>query len=114
MPITPKALYTGGRLGTTASVLYTCLPNTRAVVTQAVFTNTDTANQTFSVYLVRAGAGAPGPTNILIDAQVLASTQAYVSQELAGQNLAAGDTIQALASATNVITCSGISGYELS
>ncbi len=111
--ITPKPLYTGGQLTASAATLYTSPTNTKTIVTQAVFTNVDTVARLLTVWIVRAG-GAASDANLLIDEKSLAVGEAYVSPELAGKMLGAGDFIQAKADATTAITCAGIDGYQIS
>lgn len=112
MTITPRVLYAGGQIGNVAAPLYVVPANTKAILNAATFTNTDTADRLLTVYIVRSG-GAPTPANTLIDAMTLRPGQAYVSPELLGQTLASGDAVQAMADAASLITCAGVSGYEI-
>lgn len=90
-------------LGTSVAALYTAPAGVKAVVVRAaVFTNTSGSARTFTVYVVRSG-GSPGAGNIVINAQSVAAGAAYVSSELANLVLGAGDSVQALASATSSI-----------
>lgn len=107
--ITPAVLQGGVQLGLTATVLYTAPANTKAVARRAVFTNVDSATQTFTVYVVRAG-GSPGAANTVVSSYSLASGQAYISPELANLVLGPGDSIQALASKATSINAM-VSGY---
>lgn len=110
--ITPKTLYTGGQLTNAAATLFTSPTNTKSVITQAAFTNVDTVARLLTVWIVRSG-GAASDANILIDEKSLAAQETYVSPELAGQILGAGDFVQAKADANSVITVAGISGYAI-
>lgn len=114
--LTPKVLYTGGALTNVAAALYTCPPNTRAMITTATFLNTNVAAQTLTVYIVRSG-GAAGTNNTIIGPALSlpgAPAQGYVSPELPQQQLAAGDSIWAYSpSASGAIVCAGISGFEI-
>lgn len=110
MTISPKTLYTGGQLTTSAATLYTSPANTKTIVTEATFTNVDTVARLLTVYIVRSG-GTASAANTLISAKSIAAGEAYVSPELAGQILGPGDFIQAKADANTAITVAGISGY---
>lgn len=112
MTIAPKTLYTGGQLTTSAATLYTSPTNTKTIITQATFTNVDSVARLLTVYVVRSG-GSASAANTLIKQLSIASGATYVSPELAGQILATGDFIQALADANTAITCAGISGYTV-
>jgi hypothetical protein len=112
MTITAKVLYTGGQLTGSAVTYYTSPANTTTVVTQVVFTNVDTVARLITVYIVRA-AGTAGAANTLIDAYSIPPTGAYVSPELVGVTLNAGDFIQALADVGAKVTVSGIYGYQI-
>lgn len=79
-----------------AAAQYTCPPNTRVIVRHVVFTNTDSASRIVTTYLVPQG-GSPGIANMVIDAQSIASKAAYVSSELSGLVLNAGDSLQSFA-----------------
>jgi hypothetical protein len=115
MTITPKALYTGGQLTGSATVLYTCPLNTTAVVTGCTFTNTDTTARTVTVYVVRSGA-SPGAANALISALSIAAPPAapYTSPEMRTVTLSAGDSIRAFADVGAKVTVASINGYEIS
>jgi len=105
----PKVLFGPVQVGATDGTLYTSAGNTFTTVTRCVFTNTDTATQTITVNVVRSG-GSVATSNQVIAAMALASGQAYVSPELAGLILAAGDFISAKASTGAKINAVG-SGY---
>ena len=117
MTVTVKVLYTGGQLTNAAATLFTSPTNTTTVITNATFTNVDSGARLLTVWVVRSG-GSASASNIIIGASAagfsLASGQAYVSPELAGVVLAAGDFIQAKADANSVITVAEISGYYIS
>lgn len=110
MTITPKPLYTGGQLTTSAATLFTAAVNSKTVITEWAFTNVDTVPRLLTVYLVRSG-GAASVANTLVSARSLAAGETYAPP--AGQILNAGDFIQAKADANTTITCPGISGYQI-
>lgn len=112
MTVTPSVLYAGGQLTASATLLYTSPANTKTIITSATFTNTDSVARLLTAYVVRSG-GSAGAANLLIDQQSIATKAAYVSPELPGQILAAGDAIWALADSATVVTCAGISGYQV-
>lgn len=110
MSLSPSVLFLGGQLGTSLGTLVTGKANTKALVTKAMFANTDTDARLLTVNLVRSG-GSASAANILINAQPIASGESYEATELEGQILNPGDTIQAKADAVAVVNCTGISGY---
>lgn len=110
MTTTPKTLYTGGQLTTSAATLFTAQANAKTVITEWAFVNTDSVARTLTVYLVRSG-GAASAANVLIDARSLAAGETY--NPPTGQILGAGDFIQAKADSGAVVTCPGISGYVI-
>ena len=112
MTITAKVFYSGGQLTGSAATYYTSPALTTSVITQAVFTNVDTAAHTITAYVVRS-AGTASASNTLISAYSLAPGQAYPSPELVGVTLAPGDFIQALADTGAKVTLSGIYGYVI-
>lgn len=111
MSLTPKAFFTGGQAPNPTAQMFVVNANTKAILTSATFTNTDTANRTLTVYIVRSG-GSAGPANVLIDALSLAPNQAYVSPEIWGETLLAGDALWWLADVAAKITCAGVNGFE--
>lgn len=109
--ITPITLWGPVQLTASAAVLGSAVAaNTIQIVKQAVFTNTDTANRTITVYVVRSG-GSAGATDILIDAQVLSPGQAYPAPELANLVLNAGDAVYALADVASKVNAVA-SGFQ--
>ena len=80
-----------GSLNSSATIMMT--PATAlSTLTQVTFSNTKNAAETIEVYLVPSG-GAPGPGNLIIPGQLLAPNQTYVSPELRGRTLNAGDAL---------------------
>lgn len=111
MTINIISLFPETQLATSAAVLYISPTNTTTAIRKIVFTNTDTAACTFSVYIVPSGSSA-GVTNIIISAFSLAPGQAYIASELSAIILGAGASLQALASSANKINAIG-TGYTL-
>lgn len=72
----------------------------KTVITRARIANSDTSTAyTFTVYRVPSG-GSASSANIIINARSVAPGSSDLCPELNGMVLAAGDTIQALASTT--------------
>lgn len=107
--IQAKTLVGGLQLSNTVTVLYTCPDSTTAIVTHAVFVNTDNSSHTVSAYIVPAGGGPDG-TTIVLDAKSLNVDQSYISGELIGVVLPPGATIQASASVASKVAVY-ISGF---
>jgi hypothetical protein len=110
MSLTPAVLYSGGQLTTSPAALFTCPANTKAVLTPSTFANLDTVARVLTVYLVRAGQTA-GAANTLIPGVTIAAGDSLVPDELPGQTLGVGDSIQAKADVAATITCVGLNGY---
>lgn len=110
MTTTPVTLSLGGQLAATSGLL-TAPQTTIAVVTSAVFTNTDTAVHTVTVNVVRA-SGASGPANVIIPAQVLAPGQQWSASALSLLVLNVGDVLTGFADAAAKVNC-WINGYTL-
>lgn len=110
---TPKALQPGIQLTGSAAALYTVPAATRAQITTATFTNTHTANNPITVHIVRSGDSAAAD-NILIDPQstILPPGKDYISPDLYGQVLNAGDAIWGLAGTTATVNVI-INGFEI-
>ena len=111
MTITAVALQPGIQLPATVDPVISAL-TTAAQITSAVFTNTNSSVELVTIYLVRSG-GAPGPANIVIDAQPIAPKQAYVARELSGRNLAGGDTLWGF-STDDAVTNVVVDGFTVS
>ena len=97
--IAPAVLQPGVQLTMAAVAIVTCPVNAQVIIKRAVFTNVTSGAITLTVYRVQSG-GTPGATNTIISAYSVAAGTAYVAPEFANMVLNAGDTIQALASAT--------------
>lgn len=111
MAITPKALYGPDQLSATQTQLYSCPVGTRAQVTTGSFTNTDTAVQSYSIWLVRSGDTA-SDANLIVDGEGLSAKQNAVPRQLSLRNLSAGDAIYGQASSGAKITAV-IDGFEM-
>jgi len=110
MTVTPVVLYTGGQLTTSAATLFTSPANTKSLITDWSFVNTDAVARLLTVYVARSG-GAASAANVLLNAIPLAAGQTYrVTQK---PTLGPGDFIQAKADAGGVVTCPGISGFQV-
>lgn len=108
MSVSPITLVQATQLPNAAAAQYTCPANSKVVVRHGVFTNTTAGAVTCTVEIVPSGGSAGDPSKIL-DAFSIAAHTAYVSPEIAGVVLNAGDTIQAFASAATSISAN-ISG----
>jgi hypothetical protein len=100
MTITTAVLCPATQLTGSAATIITGATNQKTVITRARFTNSSASTAyTFTVYRVASG-GSAGTTNILINARSIAAGGSDLAPELTNMVLAAGDTIQALASTT--------------
>jgi hypothetical protein len=86
-------------MSTSTTILYTVNPGLQFTVTDIEICNTSTSPQTFSIFLVPSGAGASPANALFYSAPINALTTV---QWTGNQVLAAGGTIQAVASATSV------------
>lgn len=111
MTVRAQRLVPGSQLTTAAVAYYTSPTGTTAVIKRAVFSNTTAAPQTITVNVVPA-AGAVAAANQVINARTVAPGESYVSPELAGVVLGAGDSLQALSSAGAAITLM-VSGIQI-
>lgn len=91
MSVTPAILQAGIAVGLSSTVLYACPGGVKAVVTRPLFVNRGGTPQTLSVNIVRSD----NTTAPLIPAVILGPGQAYVSPEISGLVMAAGDQLQA-------------------
>jgi hypothetical protein len=99
MTTTAVALIPGSTLTAALATYYTCQPNTTDVFKRTSFANTGTGAVTITVNLVRAAGG----TVVLIPSQPISPNATYVSPEMAGLTMGAGDSLQMVASTTAVI-----------
>jgi len=105
----PKVLFGPSQITSSDATYYTSPATTKTTVTRCVFTNVDTVQRTLTVNVVRSG-GSVATTNAVISAYPISPGQAYVSPELAGLILDAGDFLSFKASANSAINATG-SGY---
>jgi predicted phage tail protein len=106
----PSRLVNGSQLTTSAATYYTTPPNTITTISACTLTNTTAGAVTATMHLVPNGNAAT-PLNIILAARVIAAGESYNVGSAIGQTLAAGGTIQALASAGTSITLLA-SGYS--
>jgi hypothetical protein len=111
MTATPKKLVAGSQLTASAATYYTAAANTKTLLKKLTFTNNDTTARTVTVYLVPSG-GTAGVTNLLTKAASIAAGATYEAFEAEGHILAPGDTLQALADVTSMVTIQA-SGVEI-
>jgi len=93
------------QLPASAAAQFTGPANTVTVIKRAVFTNTSAGNRAVSAHVVPSGATASNSTLILNGQELTAPPgvgSSYVSPELAGVVLNAGDTLQCFADGTGV------------
>lgn len=94
--ITPIAMVQNLLLPNAAAVQYTCPVNSRVVIRHVTFTNDDTGARTVSAHIVPSG-GSVSAATLVMDVQSISSKATYVSPELSGVVLNAGDTLQCFA-----------------
>lgn len=97
--ITPKVLYPAQYLGASVATLYSPT-NARAIIDQAIATNTGTTNQTITMHI---GSGAVSGSNMLVKARAIAPGETYQCFELIGQVLENNETLSGGASAATQI-----------
>ena len=110
MSLSAIPLVQGVQLPNAVAVQYTCPANSRTIIRHAVFTNTTAGSINVTAYVVPSGGSVGDPTTVLSTFAIAGHT-AYTSAELSGIVLAAGDTLQAFASAATSVSLnvSGIS-----
>lgn len=82
---------------------YTCPTNSRVIVRHVVFTNTTAGAVTVTAYVIPNG-GSVADSGKILDAYPIQAHTSYVSPELSGVVLNAGDSIQCFASAATSIS----------
>lgn len=100
------------QLGTSAASFYTVPALTTSTVANVSFTNTSASAVQITVYNVPI-AGTAQTSNQVVSAFTLSAGQTYVPPQLIGLNLAAGSTLQALATTGAVVNVQG-GTYETS
>jgi hypothetical protein len=94
------------QLGTGLQTLYTVPPGTVSTVSNLSLTNVSVSPVTVTVYNVPTGQ-SPGATNELVASFSLSASQSYVPPQAIGLQLAAGSSLQALASAASAVNAMG-------
>ena len=84
------------QLPSAAAAQYACPLNSRVIIRHVVFTNTDSSARTVTAHIVPSGGSLSNAT-MVIDAQSIAAGAAYVSPELSGLVLNAGDQLECFA-----------------
>lgn len=102
MAVTPTRLVAGSQLTTSAAVYYTAT-NCSTRIDAITLTNTTAGAVTATVHLVASG-GTATASNCVLSARSLAAGETLLVTGAIGQWLAAGGTIQALASAATSIS----------
>lgn len=102
MTTTALALIPDATLTGADANYYTCPANTTTVFKRSVFTNTSANAVTVTVNVVRSG-GSSATTNVIVPGKAVAPNDTYVSPEMAGLTLGAGDSIHAQAGTSGVI-----------
>lgn len=108
--ITPIPLVQAVLLPSAVAVQYTCPANSRVVIRHVTFCNSDTSARTVTAYVVPSG-GSVGAGALQIDAASIASKATYVSPELSGVVMNAGDTLQSFAD-TGAVVAMSASGIQ--
>jgi hypothetical protein len=88
---------------TTPAAQYTCPPNSKVIVRHVVFCNTAVGAAKLTAEVVPSG-GSSGNAAIVIDALSIAAGASYVSPELSGVVLNAGDSIQCFSDTATAIS----------
>lgn len=106
----PSRLVDGSQITTGATTYYTTPANTITTIAACTLTNTTAGAVTATMHLVPSGGFATA-SNMILSARTIAAGESYNVGSAIGQTLAAGGTIQALASAGTSITLMA-SGYQ--
>ena len=101
--IIPIVLKANFQLPNAVAIQYTCPANSAVVIRHVTFTNTDSGAHTVTAHLVPNGASVTAAT-MVIDAQSISSKATYVSPELSGIVMNAGDTLQCFADAAAFVS----------
>jgi len=101
--ITAIALVQGIQLPNAVAVQYTCPANSKVVIRHVTFTNSDSGAHTVTAHIVPNGGSVTNATMVM-DAQSISSKATYVSSELSGVVLNAGDTLQCFADAASEVS----------
>lgn len=110
--VTAKCLLQHTAIPTTVGALYTAPALTKAIIDQATVSHPGGgSSHTYTIYLVPNG-GSPSNSNKLLEAVSLASGLTDSLDKLRGHILEAGDSVQAVGSASNNLTLR-LSGREV-
>ena len=104
MTTTPKVLAADAQLPAVVGVAYTSPASGRGTwIDKFTLCNTTAGAVTATVYVVPA-AGSPGASNTVLSAVSIAAGETYLCPEITGRFMAAGSSVQWLASAATSIT----------
>lgn len=103
MSLTAISLVQGVQLPNAVASQYLAPANSKVIIRHVTFTNTTAGAITVTAYVVPNG-GSPGAASTVMSAQSVAGNATYVSPELSGIVLNAGDTLQCFASAATSIS----------
>jgi len=108
MTITIAQLIAPQHIAASATTYYTAT-RVKARIDEFTLTNTDTAAQTVTVYLIASG-GSASASNTIISAKSIQPGECYIASEMVGKSMPSGSFIQALCSTASkvVIEASGI------
>jgi len=91
------------QLPNSVAAQYTCGANSQVIIRHAVFVNTTSGAITVTAYIIPNGGSVTDAGKVL-DTFSIAAHTAYVSPELSGCVLNAGDTLQCFASAASSVS----------
>jgi len=102
MSVTINQLIAPQQVAATATTYYT---STRATtrIDSFTLTNTDTAAQTVTVYVIASG-GSASAANMIISAKSIQPGECYIATEMIGKTLPASSFVQALCSTASKVT----------
>jgi hypothetical protein len=101
MPVLAKVLIQSKFAEGAQTTQYTSVA-ARTIIDKFTATNTSGSNVSLSVNMVPSG-NAPGASNLVVDARVLAPDETYTCPELVGHILDPGNFISTLASAASAV-----------
>lgn len=111
MTVIAKRLIKGAQLTTSTASLYTAPASTTAITKRVQFSNPSAVPASITAWVVPASGSASAQYQY-INSLSMSPGETYTSPELSGVVLAAGDSIQALASVANAISVMA-SGVEI-
>jgi len=104
MSVNAISLVQAVQLPNAVAAQYTCPANSKVVIRHVTFTNTDGAGAHLVTAHVVPNGGSVSNSTMVMDAQSIASKATYVSPELSGVVLNAGDTLQCFADAATQVS----------